>query len=247
MLTRLPDKWRKLDPYIKQGFIIVASILLNVGCFLGISLAARWRAASEYTVHFHQADSVMQSVIDQQYPQLSKPRTKILQNQYYYLQQKKDFFEQRLVRFYVYYIAIVSCSLLMTLILAGLLAFIARQGWMATAPTPRFLFVMVALFATLYASVLAVFDLDKNATNNLQLFNDHKSVQIDIYDFLTTSGRFAIADSTKAFAKADTMIHNVNLQIKTLNRVYYSIDQGPIKQVSLDEIMSKASANPLSN
>ena len=96
----------------------------------------------------------------------------------------------------------------MTLILAGLLGFIANNGWASasTGQSTRFLFVTIALFTTLYASVLTVLDLEKNATNNLRLFNDHKSVQIDIYDYLTTSEQFS-TDSTKAskvYAKTDS-------------------------------------------
>ena len=242
MAAKLVTWWPTLNQLVKQAIIIAVCILLNIGCFFAIYTAAGHRAETEYLKPFQQADSLMELKIRQPYPRLSSFRTQVFQNQYYFLQHKKDFFKMRLVRFYVAYIGIVGSSLIMTLMLAGLLAFIANRGWANTGQSTRFLFVTVALFTTLHASILAVFNLEENATNNLHLFNDHKGVQIDIYDYMTTSGRFVTTDSAKVHANADSMIHTVNLQIKALNRVFYSINQNSINDISLDPYLSKAGA-----
>jgi hypothetical protein len=242
MAAKLITWWPTLNQLVKQAIIIAVCISLNVVCFFTIYTAAEHRAEAEYLKPFQQADSLMELEIRQQYPHLSSFRTQIFQNQYFFLQNKKDFFKMRLVRFYVAYIGVVGCSLIMTLMLAGLLAFIANRGWTNTGQSTRFLFVTVALFTTLHASILAVFNLEENATNNLRLFNDHKGVQIDIYDYMTTSGRLMATDSVKVYANADSMIHNVNQQIKALNRVFYSINQSSINEISLDPYLSKAGA-----
>lgn len=244
ILNRWYDRWQGLNFFVKRAIILLACIVLNLSGFFGFSQFTQWRAEEEYIKPFGEADRVMESVINRHYPHLSSFRTQILQNQYAFLEHKKEFFKMRLVRFYVGYIGVVACSLMMTLILAGLLGLIANTGWTRTGPSTRFLFVTIALFTTLHASVLTVFDLQDNATNNLRLFIDHKSVQIDIYDHLTTSERFTTTDSTKAkiYANTDSLIHNVNLQIKALNQVFYSIDQSQINAISLDAYLSKVGA-----
>lgn len=240
MKINLTAWWAKLNQLVKQAVIIAVCIALNVASFFTIYKAADYRAYKEYQKPFRQADSVMESLIYRPYTHLSKFRTQILQNQYSFLQRKKDFYEMRLVRFYVAYISVVGCSLIMTIILAGLLAFIANHGWASTSQNTRFLFVTIALFATLYASILAVFNLEENGLNNLKLFNEHKNVQIDIYNYLTTSGRLMTTDSSSVYAKTDTMIYDVNQKMMALNRVFYTINQSYINEISMDAYLSKA-------
>ncbi|MFN8356975.1 MAG: hypothetical protein U0Y10_21150 [Spirosomataceae bacterium] len=241
------------------AFMVLACALFNVGLFLMMMVVAKQRFKADYQTAFKAADTTMSKHIDRvpfvtakQATFLSNEELATIRNQYFYLQTKKDYHEGMLSRFYALYFAITTCALLASVLIGGLLAYIANLGWSQANLKIKTFFVTMGIFTTLYGSVLNVFNLKKNAENNLKFFLEYKGIQIEIYDYLTTSGKYLMSDDEKqkpsnTVVNGDTIIapkfaiHHINHHIVELNSVFYSIsDDAILKSGDLTKLLGQS-------
>ncbi len=238
------------------GFCIVFNLFL----FLGIHFFSKCRFNHDYAAFFHKADTTMAHHIDRNKMADATKTTFMLpayeatlHNQYQYLQARKNYHERMVERFFALYFAIVTCGMITSVLVGGLLAYIANIGWKATTSSLKAFFVTLGVFTTLYGSVLNVFDLKKNAENNLKFFHEYKGIQVEIYDYLTTSGKYLMSDKDtekpiyiKIEQGQDSIIspkyaiHHINRHIIELNSIFYSIsDDAILKSGDLTKLLNQ--------
>ena len=243
-----------------QKTMVGFCVFFNLCLFLGTHFFSKSRFNHDYVAFFYKADTTMSLHINKSIAANATNTSFILpthqatlRNQYQYLQARKNYHERMVERFFALYFTIVTCGMITSVLVGGLLAYIANMGWKATSPSLKAFFVTLGVFTTLYGSILNVFDLKKNAENNLKFFHEYKGIQIEIYDYLTTSGKYLM--STKDTEKAiyikieqgqDSIIspkfaiHHINRHIIELNSVFYSIsDDAILKSGDLTKLLSQ--------
>ncbi len=224
--------WLRIEPTIR---VIAFSGALIV-FFFGVFQFYNWRTEMtnrRFMEPYLETEQMMSTRINQirtDRRRTEQEKLATLKTQYKILSERKKH-HRDVANYFVsnYYASMLI--VLFSSISAGIIVFIiAGKGWNQTHLYVKAVFLVLVFISVFFSVFPGVFGQRGNFEHNLDAFLRYDNLQVEIFNYLTTSN---YGDVQGNYMSTDSMIYYINRKINESNRIYISNSPGRIRY-SLD-------------